>query len=217
MMEITQDITIHQLIVFTFIIYIYNPYIVLGHFKSSSNIGNVLNMSRTRNYSNNFHLTNIDSNIQLQLQPTPTFRKLNFHNKVLSSNHLRFNTDVQEHTYIQLKNHNNNNNIHANHNSSYSSLSQKTSSLNKAINNNIKIINAKQLYIETNHLKHTKHHSKKSTTKDTTSFSSYSNTNTTNTKHRYSSNNSEKIDTPEDLHFFYVHIIQNGKELENNF
>ena len=201
---------------FTFIIS--NSYIVFGHFKSSSNIGNVHNISRTRNYSNNFHLTNIDSNIHLQLQPTPTFRKLNFHNKILSSNHLRFNTDVQEHKYIQLKNqNNNNNNIHANHNPSYSSLSQKTSSPNKINNNNIKIINTKQSYIETNHLKHTKHFSKKSTTKETTSFSSYSNTNTTNTKHRYSFNKSEKIDTPEDLHFLYVHIIQNGKELENNF
>ena len=174
-------------------------------------------MSRTRNYSNNIHLTNINSNIHLQLQPTQTFRKLNFHNKILSSNNLRLNTDIQEHTYIQLQNQNNNNNLHSHHNSSYSSLSQKTSSPNKISNNNIKIVNTQQSYIKSNNLKHTKHHTKKSITKDTTLFSSYSNTNTTNTKHRYSSNNSEKIDTPEELHFLYVHIIQNGKELENNF
>ena len=176
-------------------------------------MGNVHNISRTRNYSNNIHLTNINSNHHLQLQPTPSFRRLNFHNKILCSNNLRFNTDVQEHTYIQFKNQNNNN-IHSNHNSSYSSLSQRTSSLN---NNNIKIINTQQSYIETNNIKHSKHHTKKSITKDTTSFSSYYNTNTTNTKHRYSSNNSDKIDSPEDLHFLYVHIIQNGKELETNF
>ena len=215
---IIQDITIHLQIVFPFIIYIYNLYIVLCYLKSPSNLGNVHNMSRTRNYSNNIHLTNVGSNIHLQLQPTQTFRKLNFHNKILSSNNLRLNTDVQEHTYIQLQNQNNNNNLHNNHNSSYSSLSQKTSSPNKINNNNnLKIVNTQQSYIKTNNLKYTKHHTKKSITKDTTSFSSYSNTNTTNTKHRYSSNNSEKIDTPEDLHFLYVHIIQNGKELENNF
>ena len=218
MIYIIQDTTIHLLIVFTFIIYNYNPYIVLCYLKSPNNIGNVHNMSRTRNYSNNIHLTNINSNIHLQLQPTQTFRKLNFHNKILSSNNLRLNTDVQEHTYIQLQNQNNNsNNLHSHHNSSYSSLSQKTSSPNKVNNNNLKIVNTQQSYIKTNNTKQTKHHTKKSITKDTTSFSSYSNTNTTNTKHRYSFNNSEKIDTPEDLHFLYVHIIQNGKELENNF
>lgn len=61
---------------------------------------------------------------------------------------------------------------------------------------------------------------KNSITKTKESSSQNSNSNTTSSKGREGMNRElykKKIDTPEDLHFFYVHVIQNGKQYEHKF
>lgn len=61
---------------------------------------------------------------------------------------------------------------------------------------------------------------KNSITKTKESSSQNSNSNTTSSKGRERINKElykKKIDTPEELHFFYVHVIQNGKQYENKF
>ena len=61
---------------------------------------------------------------------------------------------------------------------------------------------------------------KNSITKTKESSSQNSNSNTTSSKERDRMNKDlykKKIDTPEELHFFYVHVIQNGKQYENKF
>ena len=61
---------------------------------------------------------------------------------------------------------------------------------------------------------------KNSITKTKESSSQNSNSNTTSSKGRERINKEmykKKIDTPEELHFFYVHVIQNGKQYEHKF
>ena len=87
------------------------------------------------------------------------------------------------------------------------------------------INNIKVFYNElTKHLKKKKKDDKVNTEeKKQTSTNGTSSSNNTNTTVRERKNIKKKegkycgIDTPEELHFFYVNVIQNGKALENNF
>ena len=89
------------------------------------------------------------------------------------------------------------------------------------------ISNIKVFYNElTKHLKKKKKQDKVSCNieeKKQTSTNGTSSSNNTNTTVRERKNIKKKegkysgIDTPEELHFFYVNVIQNGKALENNF
>ena len=95
----------------------------------------------------------------------------------------------------------------------------QTSSSSSSINN------IKVFYNElTKHLKKKKKDDKVNTEeKKQTSTNGTSSSNNTNTTVRERKNTKKKegkycgIDTPEELHFFYVNVIQNGKALENNF
>lgn len=165
---------------------------------------------------------------------------MNIHSKmIVDSSNQRHNTETQVKYNYNIKEHE-----IINTNSSCSSPSKK-SSLIKKDNSNIKVINVvnsspQGYYNEKKNNKriihqiqqHNSHNNnenyninnnninnkylKKSITKDTTLYESNSNTNTFKTKLTYDLNE-ESIDTPEDLHFLYVHIIHKGKVLETNF
>ena len=168
----------------------------------SNNNSNIIN-SRLNNSSFQLHLTN-----QQQQQQQPQFKKLNLHSKMIISTspkhgegQIKYNDKIKEKE-----------SVNGNGKSNASSMSKK-GSLNK---NKKCYIQIQSTNYNGNNNNNNVKYVKKSITKDTTSYDSNSNTNTFKTKRTFDINE-EFIDTPEELHFLYVHIIQNGKVLESNF
>lgn len=165
----------------------------------SNNNSNIIN-SRLNNSSFQIHLAN-----QQQQQP---LKKLNIHSKmVISTSPKHGEGQIKYNEKIKEKD-----NVNVNVMSNSSSISKK-GSLNK---NKKCYIQIQSTNYNANSNNNNVKYIKKSITKDTTSYDSNSNTNTFKTKRTFDINE-ECIDTPEELHFLYVHIIQNGKVLESNF
>ena len=117
--------------------------------------------------------------------------------------------------------------------SSCSSPSKKSSLIGNDNNNNIKIINVVNSSSQSNNAEkknNTRLHQpdnyninnnnnkylKTSITKDTTSYESCLSTNTFKTRRTFDLRECS-VDVPEDLHFMYVRVIQQGKALESRF
>ena len=176
----------------------------------SNNNSNIIN-SRLNNSSFQIHLSN-----QQQQQQQPQFKKLNLHSKMIistSPKHGEGQIKYNDNKFKEKESVNGNSNNNNNGSSNASSMSKKGSlNKNKKCYIQIQSTNYNANNNNNNNIKYVK----KSITKDTTSYDSNSNTNTFKTKRTFDINE-EFIDTPEELHFLYVHIIQNGKVLESNF